>query len=92
VESLFSRLRAKARLCGNDFDRQLMALTPLQVYAGCIESLWGLYSRSPLLAAMFPELSHLVHREREWLATQPNTATLSLEQLVAHVDASMPTV
>ncbi len=92
VESLFARLRARAHLNGYDFDRQLIALTPMQVYTGCIVSLWGLYSRSPALAAMFPDLCKIVRNERAWLAEQPTCHTASLEQLVDQVDVPRITV
>ena len=80
--ALFARLRAKAHVEHRDFERQLVALSPIQVYAGCIESLWDMYHHASRLPSVLPELKALLRREREWLTGQLNSCLQPLEQMI----------
>jgi len=86
--ALFARLRAKAHIDHKDFDRLLVGLTPIQVYAGCIESLWAMYHQPLRLPSVLPELTMLLRRERQWLAEQQPSCMQPLEQMVTQTGMS----
>lgn len=84
-EALFARLRARMDRGQGEFLARLAQIEPLQLYAGCIESLWSMYCCSPTLPSTFASFYTLLQRERRWLARLNSGGIYQrpLEQLLA---------
>ena len=86
--ALFARMRAKAHIDHQEFDRLLVGMDPLQLYAGCVESLWEMYHHPGRLPSVLPSLTTLLRRERAWLEGQLKSSMQPLEQMVAQMGNS----
>ncbi|HXF60895.1 MAG TPA: hypothetical protein VNK95_04720 [Caldilineaceae bacterium] len=84
-EALFARLRARMNGGQSEFLARLARVEPLQLYAGCIESLWSMYRCSATLPTTFAGFYALLQRERRWLARLNSGGVYQrpLEQLLA---------
>lgn len=79
-EALLARMRARQRCRGQDPDALLAQLDVVNLYGGCVESLYTRYRRSSSLMATFPHFYRLLQRERNWLLEDGAGRLTALEQ------------
>lgn len=68
AEALYARLRARHAGERLDMLQLLSQISPLSLYAACVESMWRMYRRSPALPTVFAEFYRLLGREHQWLS------------------------